>query len=355
MVDLKPVIQNKQKIPTIDRRQLRSKQILALILASVFIHGVGLFILSLFQPTQSNPGQKLADKPVDFVVVPPPESAKKPPAKKATADSDNSPAYKAPKVTPANPPSKQPETPPVAAPTPSPQPTAPPKSLPNPPAKEPLPKETPVLSGSDKTQASALEPKSKPQSNREPAIAKSAPQPLKKEPVAPSPTLNKPSKSVLGSVPESTSSKSPANSSEGANTLPRDSAASLLGGDLKKTYGENGTDTFFSPEALAYEAVLDPEQLKALQGFDLEGYQKRLYGKVKSNWQPSFSQKYTTWLTFNIEKNGQISELKVVESSGSTEFDQLALEAVSNAVPLEPLPADFPLEHLEFKYQFYLY
>jgi len=129
----------------------------------------------------------------------------------------------------------------------------------------------------------------------------------------------------------------------------------LLGGDYQKNYEDNGASAFFSPEALEHEAVLDPQQLKAIKDFDLAGYQKRLYDRVKRNWKPSFRQKHTTWLTFNIEKNGQISQLQVVDGSGSTEFDQVALEAVRNAVPLEPLPHDFPLENLEFKYQFYLY
>ena len=104
-------------------------------------------------------------------------------------------------------------------------------------------------------------------------------------------------------------------------------AASLLGGDYQKTYADSGAEAFFSPEALSYEAVLNPEQLKALKGFDLEAYQRGLYDRVKRNWQPSFREKYTTWLSFNIEKNGQISQLQVVESSGSPEFDRVALEA----------------------------
>jgi periplasmic protein TonB len=357
MVDLKPVIRNRQKTSTTDHRHLRPKNILTLILASVLLHGLGLFLFSKFQPNQSSSEQELASKPIDFVAVPPPE--KKPASKKTPDNSDNSIAKKAAKVSPANPPPKQSEATSAAIPTPPPQSTAPPQSEVKPNVKESLPeslvKDPPILSGSDKNQVAASKPKPESKSQLEPAIAKPFPQPLKPEPIATSLPPAKPSKLIPGNIPGSTPGKSPANSAEGAGTIPNDSAASLLGGDLKKTYGDNKTDAFFSPEALAYEAVLDPEQLKALQGFDLEGYQKRLYDKVKRNWQPSFSQKYTTWLTFNIEKNGQISQLKVVESSGSKDFDQLALTAVQNAVPLESLPADFPLEHLEFKYQFYLY
>ena len=166
------------------------------------------------------------------------------------------------------------------------------------------------------------------------------------EPIA----TNVPPKSEPVPIPEATQPEQPPTDTDGVST----SASDLLGGDFEKTLASSG-DAFFSPEALTHEAVLDPQQIQALQGFDLEGYQRRLYERVKRNWKPAFSEKYTTWLTFNIEKNGQISQLRVTQGSGSAEFDQIAVDAVNNATPLEPLPVDFPLEHLEFKYQFYLY
>lgn len=43
-------------------------------------------------------------------------------------------------------------------------------------------------------------------------------------------------------------------------------------------------------------------------------------------------------LTFRVKRNGQVSDLKVVESSGNKGFDLIAKRAVLKAAPLEPFP-----------------
>ena len=145
------------------------------------------------------------------------------------------------------------------------------------------------------------------------------------------------------SVPE------PANSDEG-------SAADLLGGDYKKTLADGGGEAFFSPEALTHETVLNPGQLNALRDVDLTAYFAEVKQRIKRNWNPSYtSQEQTTYLTFNIQKSGQITDLKVTESSGSEKLDRESVEAVQNSGPFDPLPPDFPLEALEIEFSFNIY
>lgn len=355
MVNLKSTNQQESRALISGKRELRFHYLIGLVIASLLLHGLGLLLYAKFQTQNSNIGKKSASKPIDFVVITPTESTKKesPPAKEQKTEKPiNEPTVESgqseiAKTTPTT------ISPPITPTPPTPEPT-PPNPEPAPPTPEPakIPEaDTPVLSGADPAPVSTIKPELESESQPEAKVAEPSP-PQSSEIEEPIATTSSPPKPA----PTESTPTNPADSiSEPDKIATGSGAASLLGGDLQKNYEEDGAQAFFSPEALEYEAVLNPQQLKALQGFDLAGYQKRLYDRVKRNWKPSFRQKYTTWLTFNIEKNGQISQLQVVESSGSTEFDQVALKAVQDAVPLEALPPDFPLENLEFKYQFYLY
>ena len=130
----------------------------------------------------------------------------------------------------------------------------------------------------------------------------------------------------------------------------------MLGGDYKQSLANGGGDAFFSEEALTYKSVLTPGQINALKDIDLNAYFAEVKRRVKKNWNPSYRvEDYTTFLTFNIEKNGQITGLRVTQSSGSPEVDRESLEAVQKSAPFAPLPAEFPLEALEVRFSFNIY
>jgi protein TonB len=284
------------------------------------IHGLGLLFFARYQSLQTVTPEKSDLKPIEFTVVPK-ESAE-------TITEDQSGDQAAPPeptaVTPPTPP--QPEPSPALAPQPIPQPTP-----------EPIPAvkdQTPVLSGSD----SASTPKSA-------TIPPPQPKPLATPPKSDSVATSLPLKSPP--IPEPNQPSKPVNP-DGVST----SAGDLLGGNFEKTLASGG-EAFFSPEALEYNSVLNPEQLAALKGIDLSEYLAEMEGKVKPNWNPAFRQdERTTVLTFNIEKSGQVTGLQISQGSGSDEADREALEAVQNSVPFAPLPADFPLKALEITFSF---
>ncbi len=305
MVNLKPAKHENQVIPRVNRRGFSLQKLFLFILASILVHGLGLILFAIYQPAKLATKEKTNHKPIDFVVIP--------------EEPEVTPSERVSTLKPSSENIAPPPEPKPIEPKPVIEPSPPQTEASSPPANNP----PPVLSNSD----AAPNPVPKPQ----PPVATSQP-----------------------STNEPTPEPEPPQTTAALPKQPENSASSLLGGDYKKTLANSG-DAFFSPEALEYKAVLNPQELELLKDFDLEGYQRKLYNKVKSNWQPSFSEKYTTWLTFKVEKNGQISQLQVLESSGSAEFDRIAVAAVNDAAPLEPLPADFPLEHLEFNYQFYLY
>ena len=55
-----------------------------------------------------------------------------------------------------------------------------------------------------------------------------------------------------------------------------------------------------------------------------------------------------------VSRDGSISDIKLEKSSGTPEYDQLALRAVRNANPLPPLPTEFPRGEQRFRIKFRL-
>jgi protein TonB len=320
VVNLKQTEKNHQQI-IVKRHSLSLQRLLLLVLVSILIHGLGLFLFARLQRSISVSEKKADLKPIEFTVIP--EESEKIIPEDNTGD-DRSPAP-ASQPAPAESKTVPPPTPPQPSPAPAPAPE------PIAPAAE---KQTPVLSGSD----NASVPKSATTATPESKPSATAPE---SDSVATNLPPAKP-------VPDSeTQPNKPANSDDLST-----SANDLLGGDYEKTIASGG-DAFFSPEALKYKSVLNPEQLKALKGIDLSQYLAGMEGKVKPNWNPSFRQdERTTVLTFNIEKDGQVTGLKIAQSSGAEDADREALEAVQNSAPFEPLPANFPLENLEITFSF---
>lgn len=91
------------------------------------------------------------------------------------------------------------------------------------------------------------------------------------------------------------------------------------------------------------------------KGFPLGEYAQIIIDRIKGNWLiPSNlrdSQGRST-LIFFIEKDGSVSNLRVVTSSGSQSLDLAALSAVLASKPLPPLPGGFPGEHVGAKFVF---
>jgi protein TonB len=314
MVNLKPTEQDHQPIEIVPR-DVNHQQLLWLILISIVIHGLGLLLFARYQEVETVRPDKTDLDPIEFTVLP--EEPVKEKTSKDKSDYEGSPNLKsAPTPAIANPPTA-PSSPAIA---------------PVPEATKPLEEEqSNVLSGSDKLSVPKPQPKPKP-------IAKGS-----QREIATAPKDN----SVATNIPPQSQPR-PTVPPDGVST----SASDLSGGDFSQTLASGG-DAFFSPEALEYNSVLNPEQLKALKDIDLSKYLAAMEGKVKPNWNPAFRQDdRTTVLNFKIEKSGQVTGLKVIQSSGAPEADQEALAAVQQSVPFAPLPTDFPLENLEITFSF---
>lgn len=71
-------------------------------------------------------------------------------------------------------------------------------------------------------------------------------------------------------------------------------------------------------------------------------YVDRMTALIRSHWRrPGTPDGTSATLRFRIAKNGTVSDLEIVESSGVSVFDRAALRAVEDASPLPPLPVGY--------------
>jgi protein TonB len=79
--------------------------------------------------------------------------------------------------------------------------------------------------------------------------------------------------------------------------------------------------------------------------------------RIENNWRAPFSGQGQLLATmyFKIRRNGEVTDVKLEQSSGSIAFDQAAQRAVYSANPMPPLPAGSGLETLGVHFDFMAY
>jgi TonB family protein len=91
------------------------------------------------------------------------------------------------------------------------------------------------------------------------------------------------------------------------------------------------------------------------KGFPLGEYATLIIERIKGNWFiPSNlrNNQGRSTLVFYIEKDGQVTGIRVVSSSGSKSLDDAAYQSVWVSKPFPPLPKGFPGEHVGAKFVF---
>jgi len=88
-----------------------------------------------------------------------------------------------------------------------------------------------------------------------------------------------------------------------------------------------------------------------LSNFPFTYYLQLIIDRVSNNWftslvDPGISGSFQATAHFKIYKNGQISELKIEESSGIKSLDLSALRAIQTSAPFPPLPGAYEDEYL---------
>ncbi len=88
-----------------------------------------------------------------------------------------------------------------------------------------------------------------------------------------------------------------------------------------------------------------------LSNFPYTYYLQIIIDKVSGNWftsllDPGISGNFQTTVYFKIQKNGQVADLKIEESSGIRSLDMSALRAVQTSAPFPPLPRAYEDDYL---------
>ncbi len=88
--------------------------------------------------------------------------------------------------------------------------------------------------------------------------------------------------------------------------------------------------------------------------FPFPWYLTAIAERLDKQWKPPQAYEPDTIcvVTFNIARDGQISESKISKTSRDSLFDQLALRAVLYANPMPPLPNGFPEDSLKVHMKF---
>jgi periplasmic protein TonB len=300
---------------------------------SILIHVLVAILIAYRERSQPTVKEKPRDEPIEFVVVPPEEKPEKPPTETKRRGVNNSVAQG--KIRSDKPPAteeigstatdsnlsenelqvKSPSTPPVTK-TPN---------LPKPvkPSQPPTPEEN----NSDRS-----------------AIA-SKPTPSEEE-ILPQKTT--PNPAVATRIP--TPQKAPKSPTPPSNS----GAASLLGGTYKRSIKDDGGSSFFNVEVSASKEA--PYAKVDAQQDDLAPYFDEIRRRVKSNWQPlAPGEERTTTLVFAIQRSGQITGLRILETSGNEQVDRDALEAVQKSAPFDALPQNFKSDRLDIQFNFNIY
>ncbi len=92
------------------------------------------------------------------------------------------------------------------------------------------------------------------------------------------------------------------------------------------------------------------------KGVEFGPWIRRFIAQVKRNWfvpYAAMSLKGHVVITFNVHKNGALTDLTVIGPSSVDSFNNAAFNALATSNPTEPLPVEYPSDQAFFTITFY--
>lgn len=275
---------------------------------------------------------------------PEPPSAGRPAASAAPP-----PAPPAPPQTAPQPPAQPPQPPIQAAPPVPVTPPEPPAPAPPEPEPEPLPQDTiaqaPVPPAPTPRPTPVPTPRPTPAPTPRPTprpTARPTPAPIS----TPAPAAPSSRQSNLNQIAAAPSPPTP------PAPQTRQSAASQLGPPIAASSRGSGGSAASGPLNPSQSAARPPS-VAARAEVDWGPYLARLQRAIERHWIPGQSNSSRrTVVLFTIARNGQISNLRLAQSSGNQQTDSAAISAVQLAAPLEPLPTAFQGTNIDIHFTF---
>jgi len=102
------------------------------------------------------------------------------------------------------------------------------------------------------------------------------------------------------------------------------------------------------------------EILSDTMGVDFAPYMRQLKVTVQGHWNalipevalPPMSKSGTVTIELAVMKNGQVTSMKLVKSSGDLQLDRAAWGGITEAIPLPTLPSEFKGDYLKLRCNF---
>jgi len=249
----------------------------------------------------------------------------------------------------------------VPEPKPAPEPAKPPEPKPPEPvarAPEPRPPE-PV--------AKAAAPKPPPELKPEAKKPEPPPQaPAKPEPKPPEPSAQpkaaegqpeaKPAKPEAEPRPAAPAARAKAGSPTGSEEVPARDAYAAAAERWRARAGKaggglGGADAGSGPIGAGGEGKGGGGQLV---GLEFLAYRQQVINTIKAKWTNVIGRPgLIVSIRFQIAPDGEVSDIRVAQSSGNPAYDASALRAVQHASPLPPLPTRYVNEFREFVIEFH--
>jgi TonB family protein len=185
-----------------------------------------------------------------------------------------------------------------------------------------------------------------------PAPPARAPSPPAPDPNVGAQARNAPPPTEIPSLPQAPSGQPMRGSAAGSGTLP--SPGDRLASAIRNT--QRFAQVFNNPNGGGGE--FGPAIEFDTKGVEFGPWIRRFLAQVRANWLPlipyaAMSQQGHVAITFNVHKNGTISDITVVAPCPITSFNTAAFGALSASNPTQPLPAEYPDEKAFITLRFY--
>ena len=124
-------------------------------------------------------------------------------------------------------------------------------------------------------------------------------------------------------------------------------------GEVGKTVTPQTSSVFSSVDSTK---VSSQDKKKILEAVDWLPYVKGLQLDVKRNWHPHIKKiGLKSLFHLTLDKNGNLIDCKLKQSSGDKVFDNEALKAIQQSSPFDPLPGNYTLPTLELDFSVGIY
>ena len=130
-------------------------------------------------------------------------------------------------------------------------------------------------------------------------------------------------------------------------------APGALGDALRNLERYVGGESFENPQG---GAPYGPEIQFDTKGVNFGPWVRRFVAQVKRNWfvpYAAMALRGHVAITFNVHRDGTITDLDVVRPSSVESFNHAAFNALASSNPTQPLPPEYPTDHVFFTVTFY--